>query len=135
MGRKVVKERVGDNVNEYNHYRGMHENQGERFDQEWSNAAQDFGFGSRPALGYAQGGRLENHYAESRGLGMPEGYADRYPRQELQAQVPGARGGGFVPRTVEPEPPRHQPMALPQREGQGAVRGVQTRAQLGNNNY
>lgn len=129
MGRKVVKERVGDQVNEYNHYKRMHEDHGDRFDQEWSSAAQEMGLGQRGALGYAQGGgrRVENHFAESRGLGMPDtghyiptqARAPHQPvrHQELQAQVPGARGAGFGPRNGLPEPtyeePAQRPIALP----------------------
>jgi len=38
-GRKVVKERLGNQMNNYDLFRNMEESDGERFDQEWQRMA------------------------------------------------------------------------------------------------
>jgi hypothetical protein len=38
-GRKVVKERIGDQMNNHDYYRNMREDEGHQFDQQWGQMA------------------------------------------------------------------------------------------------
>jgi hypothetical protein len=55
QGRKVVKERLGDQINSYDHYRNLREEEAPNFDQQWSEMSRRLGFGTSTAnnrLGY-----------------------------------------------------------------------------------
>ena len=49
QGRKVVKERLGHNVNSYDHYKNLREEQASDFDNAWQRMAKDMGFSSNMA--------------------------------------------------------------------------------------
>ena len=46
QGRKVIKEKQRDQVNNYDHFKNMTVDDGQQFDRAWSNAANKFGFSS-----------------------------------------------------------------------------------------
>lgn len=48
-GRKVVKERLGNQANSYEHYKNMREEDAMGFDNEWTGMAQKIGFNSNLA--------------------------------------------------------------------------------------
>ena len=82
QGRKVVKERVGGDVRSFDHFKGMHSNDVDRFDSDWNRVANQMGFnvnnrpleyGGQPYGNRAhQGGGGNARRAEARGLAMPE---------------------------------------------------------------
>lgn len=43
-GRKVVKERIGNQQSSYDHYKNMREDEGEHFDQAWGSMSKQLGF-------------------------------------------------------------------------------------------
>ena len=58
-GRKIVKERLGNQMNNYDHYKGLREEDAGQFDQEWSSHARQLGLPANTAnnmLGYGGGG-------------------------------------------------------------------------------
>lgn len=46
QGRKVVKEKVGNQMNSFDYYKNMNELDGDHFDNQWSNMAKQLGFQS-----------------------------------------------------------------------------------------
>lgn len=91
-GRKMVKERVGQNMNSYDHYKNMREEEGDTFDHEWGSAAQRLGLPTSTAnnrLGY--GGSFSNgghqrtsHNAINYDDGRRGAYVDSYVRGQNQ---------------------------------------------------
>lgn len=58
-GRKIVKERIGQQMNSYDHYKNMREEEGEEFDNRWGQMANQLGLKSSTAnnrIGYGGGG-------------------------------------------------------------------------------
>ena len=57
-GRKVVKERIGDQMNSHEHYRNIREEDAHHFDQQWGQMSSQLGLGTSTAnnrLGYGGG--------------------------------------------------------------------------------
>lgn len=57
-GRKIVKERLGQQMNSYDHYKNMREEEGEEFDNHWGQMANQLGLKSTTAnnrIGYGGG--------------------------------------------------------------------------------
>ena len=60
-GRKIVKERVGQQMNSYDHYKNIKEEEGEEFDNRWGQMAQQLGLKSSAAnnrIGYGGGAQM-----------------------------------------------------------------------------
>ena len=43
-GRKIVKERMGENQRNFDHYKNMHSNDVHNFDEDWNRVAGQLGF-------------------------------------------------------------------------------------------
>lgn len=79
QGRKVVKEKLGNQLNSYDHYKNLREEDAPTFDQQWNQMANQLGFRSNAmsnALGYGgenymNRGAGRNYYAD-RGLGYED---------------------------------------------------------------
>ena len=70
-GRKVIKERIGNNINKYDHFKGMGISDTDGFDSDWNRVAGSLGFGGAGnALEY--GGNRGDPFANNGG-----NYADR----------------------------------------------------------
>ena len=68
-GRKVVKERMGDQMNSHDHYRNMREEESHQFDQQWGQMAGQLGLGTSTAnnrLGYGGGSSHAIQYDDDR---------------------------------------------------------------------
>ena len=100
QGRKLVKQRMGDQTEEHDLYRNLREDQGGEFDSAWNRKAQKMGMGPHGSLGYAQhnaighGGGHHNQRqvdngarAEARGLAPPE----KQPVHESRGLMPPQR--------------------------------------------
>jgi len=98
QGRKMVRERVGDQVNSYDHYKNMREEEGEHFDQQWGQAAGRLGLATNTAnnrLGYGgalgggfNGGAANHHQRSANAIHYDEdrrgAYVDPYQRGDNQ---------------------------------------------------
>ena len=116
-GRKIIKERVGNgNQANFDHYKNMRSSDAQAFDEDWNRVANQLGFnpgsnmleygGGRnpyPQQNRGQGARQQQRLggnaglAESRGLGMPEGYADSNAEARGLGYVDNSRRGHFIP--------------------------------------
>lgn len=76
-GRKVVKEKIGDQLNSHDHYRNMREEDGHHFDQQWGQMAGQLGLGTSTAnnrLGHGGGSSASHaiqYSADGRGAYNP----------------------------------------------------------------
>jgi hypothetical protein len=47
QGRKVIREKIGDNLRTYDHFKGLEPSRVPDFDSEWTRVAKDLGFTSQ----------------------------------------------------------------------------------------
>ncbi|CDW73116.1 UNKNOWN [Stylonychia lemnae] len=87
-GRKVVKEKLGDQMNTYEHYKNMRDDEGSQFDQQWNQMSNQLGFksgSSNNRLGY-DNGRMNNSM-QQRNLGSGGSLAIGYDDNRRGAYV------------------------------------------------
>lgn len=103
-GRKVVRERIGDQMNSHDHYRNMREEESHQFDQQWGQMAGQLGLGTSTAnnrLGYGGGSSHSSHaiqydddrrgaYVNPRSNQMPVNY-NRQAGSDIGPTMPGGR--------------------------------------------
>jgi hypothetical protein len=82
-GRKVVRERQGDNVNSFDHYRNMRQEQASDFDQEWEAMAHQMGFGSGNRLGYGEDPYQARSYQQRPMIFPNEDFRRARPQNDL----------------------------------------------------
>lgn len=103
-GRKIVKERMGGNQRNFDHFKNIHSNDAENFDQDWNRVAGQLGFnpgsnmleyggGQNDYKNYGRQARGNAGLAEARGLGVPEGYAE----SRGLGYVDDGRRGHYIP--------------------------------------
>lgn len=77
QGRKVVKEKLGNQMNSYDHYKNMREEEADQFDAQWQQMANQMGFkANNNAIGYGNNNRLGNGMRGNSHAGRGIGYED-----------------------------------------------------------
>ena len=81
QGRKVIKEKLGNQMNSYDHYKNMREEEASQFDQQWQSMAGQMGLRTHTmnnALGYGaenynnRGGSIRGGSHAARGIGYED---------------------------------------------------------------
>ena len=106
QGRKVIKERIGNDTRSYDHYKQLRQEEAHDFDNRWNQVADQLNFKSSMgnALEYgggasyqnrSKGGQGNKRAAEARGLAMPE---PEYSDSRGLGYMNDQKHGHFIPQ-------------------------------------